>query len=69
MWPKVFRNHVFSRFISDMALSQLQEVVAGVVAKGCYVKLIFGKTEKPNLNRILQISVLCATYIILFCCC
>ena len=47
MWPKVFRNHVFSRCISDMAFSQLQEVT-GVVAKGCNVKLIFGK--KVNLN-------------------
>ena len=47
MWPKVFRNHVFSRRIFNMALSQLQEVT-GVVAKGCNVKLIFGKNV--NLN-------------------
>ena len=49
MWPKVFRNHAFSRRISDMALSQVQEV-NGVVAKGCNVKLIFGKIVSLNSN-------------------
>ena len=48
MWPKVFRNHLFSCRISDMALSQLQEVT-GVVAKGCNVKLT-GKNRKPKLK-------------------
>ena len=49
MWPRVFRNHVFSCRISDMALAQLQEVT-GIVAKGCNVKIIW-KNRKPKLNR------------------